>query len=333
MTNMLKISQSKAKCWRRCKFEFFCKYVLELERRLKTPPLITGTVIHEVLEAMAYGRKWEPIIKEYEKQYNKLFLEEQDKYKSPDDLRTIMKGYKKYWAHQPLQYIKVNGKLAEHEFEVKLTTCDAGDIMFEGTIDAYVKDEQSRRWLKENKSFKRMPAEEVRFTDVQSTSYTWVMEELGFKVDGLLWEYICTKVPTVPEVLKNGGLSKRMNIDSTYETYYGEIMKHGLNPEDYTDILDNLKGKEDKFYRRIWMPSPRPIIKAVVQELKETALEIAYLGESLKSRNIGIHCKQCSYYALCQADLRGLDKEFIIEREYQPRRKEDTNEEKTEDDE
>lgn len=204
--------------------------------------------------------------------------------------------------------------------------------MFEFKADGYVKDVNKRRWLKENKSFKKMPTEEVRFTDIQSTLYCWGFEEHGHKVDGILWDYICTKVPTVPDVLKKGGLSKRMNIDSTYDTYYAEIIKHGLDPEDYSDILDNLRGREDRFYRRIWMPSPKPIIRTVVQEIKETALEIAYLGDKLKSRNIGIHCKQCSYYSLCQADLRGLDKEFIMEREYKLR-KEDVDEEKAENDE
>lgn len=324
VTDMLKISQSKAKTWRRCHFEFHCKYVLNLEKKMKAVPLVTGTVIHSILEAMALGKDWAPVIEDYAKDYNKLFAEEQDKYKSPEDLDTIMRGYEKYWKDEPLRFIKINGKRAEHEFEIKLCSCDAGDIMFEGKVDAYIKDKLKRRWIVEHKSFKKLPEEDVRFTDVQSTAYSWVWEELGYPVDGVLWDYIRSKPPVIPETLKSGGLTQRANIDSTYDTYYKTILDNGLDPEDYIKILENLRGKEGKFYRRIWMPSPKPIIKTIISELRETALEIAYLGETVKTRNINLfNCRNCSYYSLCQADLRGLDKEFIIEREYKERRKED----------
>src|SRR5690606_18185499 len=135
-----------------------------------------------------------------------------------------------------------------------------GKVTFTGKIDAVAETPDSRVWLTEHKTHQRFPDEHVRFSNFQAVMYCWVLPEIGFpSPDGVLWDYIRTKPPTVPDLLVNGGLSKRKNIDTTPEVYLKAIKEHGLNPADYQDMLELLKGKEESFYKRVFLPAPKSI--------------------------------------------------------------------------
>ena len=51
----MKVSQSKVKMWRQCKFAYHCKHVEKLRKKTKSRPLTFGTLVHEMLEAHANG--------------------------------------------------------------------------------------------------------------------------------------------------------------------------------------------------------------------------------------------------------------------------------------
>jgi len=172
---------------------------------------------------------------------------------------------------------------------------------------------------------KVLPDENTRFSDLQTVLYYWACRENGEKVDGVLWDYIRTKPPAIPETLKSGGLSKRSNIDTDYPTYYGEIKRLGLNPADYSDILE--KVKKNVFFKRVPLPGPSEVlIGNVVKDFFDTAQEIRDNPES-RTRNMTRDCKSCTYFNLCSAEVRGLDTEFIIKQMYvvQPRKEEDVS--------
>lgn len=320
---MITVSQSKIKRWRRCRYAYHQKYIKNLERVRPARPLLVGSMIHEVHDAMVNGTPWGDIIDGYAKKYKKLFIEEQEMYGDiPALVETVMENYEKRWEGDGLKYLEKDGKKSEYDFEVPLIP---GKVNFKGRIDAVVKDKKKRVWLKEVKSFKKMPSEQVRFTDLQTGLYYPVVSQLGFpKPDGVLWDYVRTKPPAIPEQLKNGQLSKNKGIDTTREIYLAEIDRLKLNPQDYTDILEKLEGNEDNFLRRIYLPAPTAIADTLNKELKETAMEIYYLGECSKARNISWDCgPRCDFHPLCQAELRGLDVDYIVSTEYRERRDDD----------
>ena len=324
---MITISNSKAKTWRKCRNAYYYKYIEKIVPRRKAAPLVKGSIIHEMDEAWTNGGDWREVLKKYAKEYKKLFLEEQEEYGDIiNDMEKVMLGYIAKWKGKDLTYIEKDGRATEHPIEVDL----APGIILTGYIDKIGVDQRNKVWLTEKKSFKRgLPKEDVRFTDLQTTIYYWAAPHCGFpQPHGIMWDYVRSKPPVVPELLKKGGLSKRKNIDTTYEVYLAAIKEHKFDPADYKEILDDLKHRPDSFYRRIYLPPPKSLVKSLLEDLKQTAREIEALGEVSRIRTITRDCGWCDYYSLCQAELRGLDTDFIRQKEYQERRDENESKEK-----
>lgn len=344
LTYGTKISNSRVKKWNSCKRAHHYAFNEKIEKKAAPAPLYKGKIIHECIEDMIYGRDWNQTLEKYIEEYNKMFEEEKEQYGDlPNDLRTILQGYEKHYKDDGLTYLELNGKKAEHDFAIEISRepclhCDGkgyddntkeacqkcggkGErpLFLVGKIDAVAQDKQGRVWLVEHKSFKNLPSEDFRWTNQQATLYTWVMPQIGFpKPAGVIWDYIRTKVPAKPELLKSGGLSKRKNIDTTRDVYLETIHEYGLDPNDYQDILDYLEGSEDNFYRRIYLPTRENIIKPIVDDVINTAKEIYYLGETLKTRNLGRDCSFCAFKTICQTEIMGGDAEFVKRTEYRP---------------
>lgn len=170
-------------------------------------------------------------------------------------------------------------------------------------------------------SCKSIPQESSRFADYQLLIYHWLLPQLGYpKMDGVIWDYIRKKAPTVPELLKTGGLSRAKSIDTTYSVYIATVDRL-LGPEarpEYEEFAQTLKGREEKFLRRIYLPKPNSaMVNTVVQDLMFSIGEIREKGPTSTVRSMTKDCNWCQYYNLCQAELRGLDSDFIRKAEYQ----------------
>ncbi len=303
-------SQSSVKLFRRCKKAYDYKQNQGLVRKVAPHQLARGVIIHSLIDAQAMGKPWEPILAEYAKQYGDLWDEEAEGYSSPDEIKDLFLRYLKHWEREPLNYGD------RSEIEVRVPYKDG--LGFKGIIDKIPETEDGRRWIMDHKTHKILPDEATRYADIQTVLYFWGAVETGL-VDpqngGVLWDYIRTKAPAVPELLKSGkGLSRRANMDTDYETYMAAILKHGLDPEDYSDELQ--RAKKGVFFQRIKLPSPnRDMVNTVVEEFFDTAREMRDCTKF--TRNMTRDCKSCTYFQVCQAELRGLDTSFIKKSLYQ----------------
>lgn len=322
------VAQSTIRSWRRCRAQYDYRYVQLLTRKRPIVQLIRGTMLGKCFDALAANRQAKKpvssdvtvmrVLQPYIKEYSKLFNDEKEYYGDIiNEVERISVKYATIYHDDGLTYLLGPNKLP---YELPVCVELAPGIVFTGHIDKMPEDKHGRVWDMDHKSHKSIPDPEDRFSDLQQVFYQWAMPLSGYpKPTGVIWDYVRTKPPAIPEQLKNGELTKRKNIDTDFDTYMGELSRHDLNPSDYKEILGPLKQRGNMdFFLRVPLPSPSPeLIKNVVEDAKASAIEMKKLGGVSKVRTIQRDCKGCEFYAVCSAEYRGLDSSFIRKSEYQ----------------
>lgn len=323
---MFDVSQSLVRTYRECQQKYHYRHVELLTPQRPKLQLVRGTMIGKCLDALAeqrHNRKapaWQFELKPFEKQYGRLFAEEREEFGDPiRDVEFMVKRYERVYQKDGLKYLKgKDGKRSEIEVEVEI----GNGIVFMGHIDKLVEDESGRVWDMDHKSHRVIPSPEDRFGDLQQVFYMWAAPLSGYpKLAGVIWDYLRTKLPTVPEVLKSGELSQRKNIDTDYETYHNAIILNKLDPSNYREILATLKARGSiDYFERVRLPNPpKELVTNVVDDMITTANEIkAFRRSGAKPvRSVSRNCKGCEFYELCQAEYRGLDAKYIRRSRYE----------------
>lgn len=310
--------------------QHYYRYVRKL-RKVKPPTaMFIGSAVHSILEAQAKRGKWAPELEQFRGDFNRMFKEEREELGDlPTEIERIMKGYFVHYEHDGLMYVPRH-RNARTEIAIKVDLDH--QTRFVGYIDRFPQDREGRNWIMDHKTCRSIPDEDTRFSDLQLLFYCWLVPQLGYpQPDGVIWDYIRKKAPAIPEVLIKGGISKAAKIDSTYAVYMATVYeKLGVDAlPQYEEFAQSLKGREERFYRRIYLPSPsQTMVSNVVKDTMSTIEDIRARGATAQVRNMGRDCKSCSYYLLCSAEVRGLDTEFILKTEYTVKEKTDASEEK-----
>jgi CRISPR/Cas system-associated exonuclease Cas4 (RecB family) len=291
---------------------------MNLETKVKPLALERGVIIHSLLESYYKGEDWMPKLKAYAKQFNSLMEEEREYYGAnfPEDLKSIMERYVKTYKGKKEKILAIELSFVDNPVEI------LPGLKLRGIIDLIIKDERGT-WIVEHKTHKRIPGEEQRFYDMQTALYTIVAEKLGYKIDGILWNYLRTKPPTIPKALVKGGISRAKDIDTDYDTYYKAIIEAGCKPEDYQEELNRVKF--NKFFERRYMPKSERLNQSILKEVQYIAKRISKIAKYPYRALDKMICQGCSYKSLCQSELLGLDTEFILKNEYKVRAKEVKN--------
>lgn len=313
------VSQSKIKCWRKCKRSYYYRYILNITKKRKAVPLQIGSMVHESLEILYSKGDLDRYFRGCQKKLKNLFKEERIEYEEIINLsRLMVEGYRdNYIIGKEYKVLGVEVPLIVPIPKVKKISLDL-------KIDVVLQDKDKNIWLMEHKTCKNMPSESTRMSDIQTVIYKWAyFKSTGIKPKGIIWDYLRKKIPSKPKLLKNGTLSKSKNIDTTKKVYLKSIEENRLDKKDYLEILKSLEGNEEKFFRRIKMPVSDKLEKEVLSDFIETVEEIVEEGETKKARNLTFNCDNCEYFELCQSELRGLDTGFLIKKLYTERKKED----------
>jgi hypothetical protein len=310
-------NQSKIKTWLNCQQAAHYKYTMDLVPNKKSRPLTFGGIVHNMIEAHANGDDpFAVLAKEAEKQ-GKLSKTEVELYGDiVQDTHDIMTDYFRFYGEKSLQYIRFQKRSAEHIFGVEI----ADGITFKGKIDAFAKTPNGLRWLVEHKSWgKSIPNEDERWRNVQAPVYTRAIEMMGWpKVDGVLWDYIRSKPPMRPQILKNGQPSKRAldTIPARVERWIAEYKEETGQNADTKHLMKSAEKNRSRYFQRIFTPTKKDVVDKVFADFRLAAIRMRDSQGSQPCKNIGRHCSWCSYESLCRAELRGGDVDFIIEREY-----------------
>jgi hypothetical protein len=307
---------SKVKSYRRCQKQYELRYIRGMQRKRPAAPLIRGTILHGMLHARATpGLKAGAVLAEYEKKFGELFREERDEYGTDflGDLKRVYDGYlREYGSDDNIKYEASEEKVA----------IDIGKgLIYEGHLDKrIVTIDNERRWIMDHKSHKNIPTEEQRLNDYQILMYlyAWNLGNPKKKADGIIWDYIRTKPPAIPEALVKGGLTMRANIDTDVSTYMRELTRLRLDPKPYKQHLAEIeKRQKGRFYQRVRLPAPsKSMTRIIVDDFVETSQQMQRTKHF--AHNLTRDCSWCEFQRYCTANVRGLDAEFIMKSEYEP---------------
>lgn len=207
--------------------------------------------------------------------------------------------------------------------ELKLQYPLTDSITTPAVVDLITQDDDGI-WLWEHKTGANIPDAERRLKDLQTMVYVaLVEEELGYEIAGIQWNYLRTKEPTVPTVLKSGPgagrLTLRKDIDSTWEVYHQTIVDNGDDPEDeyYLEVRERLEDREERtFFPRHRLPvlqSEEILLRDFVRSAEEIE-DMRSAPDYIPIRNVGFNCTWCPFEKVCRAAILGGDEEDVIDR-------------------
>lgn len=297
----MQITNSQAKAFQRCRNQHHYKFDDLLVPQSHSLPLKRGNWLHELLEAHYLGIDWRERNAELAAEFNKLFEEERERFGDlPGICSDIMQAYCYHWREEDASF-KILA--VEQVFEVDLP--HGHTLQFK--VDAIVEDDYGQ-WLMEHKSHKTYPNDNYRFLDVQSARYVWGLNNLGWEIEGVIWNYLRTKQPSKPKMTKQGRLSKA-KMDTELFTYVRGLRELGLDPSDYRDVISRLK-KHNTFFRRERVPKPTKVIETLVKEIVHVADDIERGYHPVRSIERGCSFS-CDYLDLCMTELYGGDAEQV----------------------
>lgn len=324
MSNVFQCSQTKINAWRRCKYYAFLRYVEGLRKRFKDRPLQFGTLTHLVLEVDANGGQPFKALTTATKE-QKLFASEREELEQiAGDVRVIMRDYFEYWdqapANKQLLPIKRKGKSAEHQIFVSI----APAIQLEVRLDLLAERGSGGIFLVDHKTFRQKPSDDHRWRSLQANLYKKAADLAEIKLDGMCWNYIRSKPPTLPQVNKNGSLSlKRL------DTLPGalKIFAKAQKLEIPSRMMDTAIKNRSSWFMRDFMAFRGTTVKLMFEDFVETARDMAQNLGVQKAKTIDRHCDWCEMEAICRAELQGGDVKYIKEKEYTTREQRKKDEE------
>lgn len=320
MSKQFRVSQSKVKTYRRCRRAYHNRYVEKLRKKRKSRPLQFGTMIHEMLERHFNGDDPLEYLRGLEADVNqmKLFQQEREEYGDIiEDVEDIMIEYLAYWKDSDLRPIRKAGRGAEHTFEIELLP----DVIWNGKLDVIGVTPNKLRWLVEHKTYSRRPNDDERWRNLQSVSYFRANDILGWApLDGALWNYVKSKPPAVPGILKDGSLSTK-KIDTLPSKIKRVFADHPeaakkTTKNQYQATLAMAEKNRADYFQRIHTPVNRAVADLVFADFEATVREMVDNHGKSSEMNIDRHCSWCDYEGICRAELQGLDTDYVKEREY-----------------
>lgn len=341
---MLTFSLSALQAWQRCQQRYQYAYVAKLRQKMKDVAPKRGNMLHEYLAAyyLAIRNGSAPLLAHQAGQ--KTLMARRDELKSQAAVSFYAGEEEEAQEYLNIlpdtldisgRYFRVRGETDAKRYQVlrveeKFDFQLAAGITSTSIIDLVLRDRTTNLvWLVEHKSTRSVPDSAVRLRDLQTLLYAEVLSRHGLHVDGVLWNYLRTKVPDVPHQNKDGRFSKAVAIDTTWEVYQKAVIDAGQDPETYEDVRQRLSGRE----KTAFFPRHEHVIVADSNILLgdyaaeavavRTARRSWEMGITRPTRTIARDCSFCPYWRICEAALMGGDEEDVIALRFTTEREEE----------
>lgn len=307
------LSNSKAKTWRRCPYQFRYKYILGYKPKEKAIALERGSWIHRLLEVHYSGGDWRKTHKSLCHEFYGMFEEEREMLGDlPVDVERLVSGYLMRYRREDEGVKIIDTELDE------LVTLPNG-LRFRMIVDKIIEEADGGLWAVDYKTVGRFMDSDFLLLDAQLARYFWGLKYLGYTpLRGIIYDEVITKPPTLPKILQSGKLERRANLFCDVYTYMREMQKLGQSIKDpyYTKYIRMLNAKtESTFFRRSRLAKDDPLTKRLMQELVWTAKEIKRAEEADQfPRTPMKDCRwDCSFIGPCTISLQGGDDQPLLD--------------------
>lgn len=241
------------------------------------------------------------------------------------------------WSDQNLNFIAL-----ETEFDVPLHNPRgraSARVHLEGRFDGVVqRKDDGTFWIFETKTTRSIKElQDSLYNDEQAGAYMIAASRIiGERISGVLYNILRKKVPTMPQVLQNGTLSRRADADTTAEAFVEAAFRQ--HPEDsheqiieyYKDYIDMLLAKGNTFFERTPVYRTPAEMVQLEKQLWIVALEMVRPTTPIYPAPSWLNCRFCSFRGPCLAMNAGADFGYILNEEYRVREKWDPLEAKEE---
>ncbi len=327
MPNELRLSYSAISDWRACPQKWWHTYVEFLKPKVEDSAPNLGTVLHDYLETYYNGLKDRVKIADAHAAGLETVEGHRERLQQlawtasaigEDEIGRQLVEVVDVALRIVTGYYRVRGKadkkhkilLVEHKIEFPLW--EDGPIV-PMKIDL-VTERDGDVFIWEHKSTKNIPRAGRRLRDLQTTLYAAVLAETtGLEPRQVIWNYLNTKPPVIPELMKGRKdpvLSTRTSMHTTVDIYLEAIAKNGLQVKDYRNMISQLEESElSSFFPRWQLPLMQDE-GILLRDFVTTAREIVAFMEQddpIPVRNIGAPCDWCAYAKLTEAAILGGD--------------------------
>ena len=254
-------------------------------------------------------------------------LEEQDL--PPDRWETIFEsavqitGMMKHYLRWAPKYDTFTPLGTEIPFRFPLKGFRGKKVVYEGKADGLCRWNDGAYWLFEHKTASTYPDFSLLFIDEQCISYQWAAQiEARFenrRPVGTMYNFLLKGVPSIPKLLKRGGLSQAKNIRTTYEVYKWEIAKQGLIEADYADILQRLSNQENPFFSRVKIKRYPKAVETFGKRFMATIGEMVDPLVNIVPSPDWWSCKTCSFRTPCAMVASGCSPKPLLKADYRKR--------------
>jgi hypothetical protein len=280
-----------------------------------------GIWLHKAIEVYHQGQQWPLALGKLYKWAVDHGVAEEVASDIRQEVDGIMQGYIHHWRLEPWKVI-----LAEKPLIIQTK---AGDTI-RATIDMIIQDKMGANWIVEHKSTRQIPSSAWRAIDPQTALQAIVAAKAGFKIEGIIFNYLLTELPKIPRIKQNGefyasnGMTTnavfRDVVERQWPGYSMQPGSHGLKVREMVEAERGRIVNDGAFFQRY--PVMRP-----VEQLKSTARDVqAVLGQIKEAQSVGyfprslnpMTCERfCSYQQLCSTEYAtGKRAEYLRDTEY-----------------
>ena len=292
-------SHSALKTWQRCPKKWSYKYIDRIEPADRPAHLERGSNIHALLESYHT----------YDMGFAHDLLTAH-----PDDADLIVR-YSEKWEDEEWKVLH-----AEEEFHLQIGSYK---MVFIPDLVIEIGDDI---WIVDHKTTANIPDEwdPYNMSDFQHLLYVAGMQQIyGDRVKGFVFNYLRTKAPAQPKLVKDG--SRIANVramdtdDNTLHEYAGTFGM--LDHEEVVAKLSMLKHAPDRYFQRHYLPVSQSAVDAA---LADTAMVLKQMSNAEHGRPGGYprhvvskgagyqSCGNCEYQPVCHNELLGIETDIEL---------------------